>query len=628
MTSARRRPAQPRSPAHGSGVSAARATLAAGCALVLSVAVPAAFTVPASAEQRQITVTLVTGETVTIWVDVPPGTPLSEIEVPGVIDNTPVAPTPTVPEQTPTTPEQAPQTDADTGRRKTTDKRKSRRKPRRDTALDTQPLDEGVDAPRRPKRTPLRNPDGSPTRTNPGFFDALPGPSAATGVPNFVIRKFRVPIFLLPIYQAAGIQYGIRWEILAAINEIETDYGRNLNVSSAGALGWMQFIPSSWRAYGVDANKDGVKDPYNPVDAIFAAARYLNAAGYEQDVRRAIFAYNHADWYVDSVMLRARLIAGVPSRPRRLAHRPDRGPLPRRGPRAVRGRPGRGRGAAAGQARPERRQRDRVGRQPARDRDLLEAGRAGRGRERRRRQEGRPLGGPRPLPGAPGRVRQPLHLRAPRQGVRGLPRPDRRRRPTRNCQRRRCPRTAPPQLRPARLPPGASSRPVPPSAGPPLGALGRRCRSRSACSPIPACRPRARPAASSSSSTPRPGARAASRCSSNYFSRPFGLDAKDVRLRTLKAGRARDRRHDPRPRRPDGRGQGAHTSTSRSVPPAGAPRGSTRSRSSTAGSCSRRPRSTAPRAPTCSTARTAPTPSRSARSCCCRSRCSSAACSE
>jgi len=159
----------------------------------------------------------------------------------------------------------------------------------------------------------MRNADGSPTNTNPGLVDALPGPSLTTGVPNFVIRKFRVPIFLLPIYQAAGIEYGVRWEILAAINEIETDYGRNLNVSSAGALGWMQFIPSSWRAYGVDANKDGRKDPYNPVDAIFAAARYLKAAGYEKDVRTSIFAYNHADWYVDSVMLRARLIAGVPA---------------------------------------------------------------------------------------------------------------------------------------------------------------------------------------------------------------------------------------------------------------------------------------------------------------------------
>jgi Transglycosylase SLT domain len=132
-------------------------------------------------------------------------------------------------------------------------------------------------------------------------------------VPNFVIQKFRVPPFLLSIYQAAGIQYGVRWEVLAAINEIETDYGRNLAVSSAGALGWMQFMPSTWRRYGVDANKDGREDPYNPVDAIFAAARYLRAAGYEHDVRRAIFAYNHADWYVDSVLLRARLIAGVPA---------------------------------------------------------------------------------------------------------------------------------------------------------------------------------------------------------------------------------------------------------------------------------------------------------------------------
>src|SRR5690606_6771660 len=97
------------------------------------------------------------------------------------------------------------------------------------------------------------------------------------------------------------------------INEIETDYGRNLNVSSAGAVGWMQFLPSSWRRYGVDANGDGRKDPYNPVDAIFAAARYLRAAGAETDLRRAIFAYNHADWYVDSVLMRARLLGGLPS---------------------------------------------------------------------------------------------------------------------------------------------------------------------------------------------------------------------------------------------------------------------------------------------------------------------------
>jgi hypothetical protein len=159
---------------------------------------------------------------------------------------------------------------------------------------------------------PTHHSNGVPTPSNPTFFNALPGPAQINGVPNFVIDKFKVPIFLLPIYQAAGIQYGIRWEVLAGINEIETDYGRNLNVSSAGAVGWMQFMPATWKTYGVDANNDGKRDPYNPVDAIFAAARYLKAAGGDKNIRQAVFAYNHAGWYVDSVMLRARLIAGYP----------------------------------------------------------------------------------------------------------------------------------------------------------------------------------------------------------------------------------------------------------------------------------------------------------------------------
>ena len=143
--------------------------------------------------------------------------------------------------------------------------------------------------------------------------DLLPSPSPVTTVPNFVIQRFRIPIFLLPIYQAAGIEYGVRWEVLAAINEIETDYGRNLNVSSAGAQGWMQFMPATWEMYGTDANRDGERDPYNPVDAIFAAAKYLKAAGAETDLRRAIFAYNHADWYVADVLERAEAIAAMPT---------------------------------------------------------------------------------------------------------------------------------------------------------------------------------------------------------------------------------------------------------------------------------------------------------------------------
>ena len=101
--------------------------------------------------------------------------------------------------------------------------------------------------------------------------------------------------------------------MLASINKIETAFGTNLNVSTAGAVGWMQFMPSTWKAYGVDANGDGRKDPYNPVDAICAAARYLKAAGGDTDLRRAIFAYNHATWYVDEVMLYAQQYGKLPA---------------------------------------------------------------------------------------------------------------------------------------------------------------------------------------------------------------------------------------------------------------------------------------------------------------------------
>jgi Transglycosylase SLT domain/Peptidase family M23 len=153
---------------------------------------------------------------------------------------------------------------------------------------------------------------GVPTASNPSTTIAPFGP-APIGVPNFVIDSFEIPPFLLPIYQACGTEYGIPWEVLASINKIETAFGTNLNVSSAGAMGWMQFIPSSWEVYGLDANGDGRKDPYNPVDAICAAAHYLDAAGGSEDLYEAIFAYNHADWYVQEVLLYARAYGKLPA---------------------------------------------------------------------------------------------------------------------------------------------------------------------------------------------------------------------------------------------------------------------------------------------------------------------------
>jgi murein DD-endopeptidase MepM/ murein hydrolase activator NlpD len=307
----------------------------------LAIVAVIAFALPAAAEQRTFKVQLSDGSVITVTVQaacvpmdqVPglPGTPVEDLTPPGVCGNVPTPPptsTTPAPPPPPGNPggghdpgpsvnppgsgSGSPSTRPSSGHGHRQDHSRSPRPARPARPGDNpQSQDQGQGKKHHTKKSPRRS-DGVPTPANPTYFDALPGPGITSGVPNFVIDKFKVPIFLLPIYQAAGIQYGVRWEVLAAINEIETDYGRNLNVSSAGAVGWMQFMPATWKTWGVDANRDNKRDPYNPVDAIFAAARYLKAAGAEHNLRRAIFAYNHAGWYVDSVMLRARLIAGYP----------------------------------------------------------------------------------------------------------------------------------------------------------------------------------------------------------------------------------------------------------------------------------------------------------------------------
>jgi len=310
-----------------------------------------AFTVlPAAAGPQTVTYVL-DGQTISVVVDVPVGASAksvippraelksaepvggSEEEAPSDAAGDPAADDPAAgegaaPEATPTTTPPSPAEAEGTDRLGSIGESLESESPRRGKArrkVERRKSKREADSPRArrreastgggssPSSARVRAPGGAPTTSNPSFIEALPGPAGSSGVPNFVIRKFRVPPFLLPIYQAAGIQYGIRWEVLAAVNEIETDYGRNLNVSSAGAMGWMQFMPATWKMYGTDGNKDGEADPYNPVDAVFAAARYLKAAGGEDDIRKGLFAYNHADWYVDSVMMRAKLIAGVPA---------------------------------------------------------------------------------------------------------------------------------------------------------------------------------------------------------------------------------------------------------------------------------------------------------------------------
>ena len=149
-------------------------------------------------------------------------------------------------------------------------------------------------------------------RVVPDFVGALPSsavpnaPGQIAVPPAFTQRpavvQTRTAAQLNSLWHQAGSAYGVPWSVLAAINKVESNFGRNMGPSSAGAIGWMQFMPSTWLRWGVDANGDGIADPWNPEDAVYAAARYLAASGAGADVSRAVYSYNHAQWYVNEVM--------------------------------------------------------------------------------------------------------------------------------------------------------------------------------------------------------------------------------------------------------------------------------------------------------------------------------------
>jgi hypothetical protein len=115
-----------------------------------------------------------------------------------------------------------------------------------------------------------------------------------------------IPPSYLALYRAAATTCtGLPWTVLAAIGAVETGHGANTHVSSKGAMGPMQFLPSTFRAYAVDGNHDGVADIRDPADAVYTAARYLCFAGAGlggQSLYDAIWSYNHADWYVREVI--------------------------------------------------------------------------------------------------------------------------------------------------------------------------------------------------------------------------------------------------------------------------------------------------------------------------------------
>lgn len=127
-----------------------------------------------------------------------------------------------------------------------------------------------------------------------------------------------IPARYLSLYQQAARRYGLDWAILAGIGKVECDHGRDPDpsctregsVNSAGAGGPAQFLASTWSAYGMDGDGDGRRDRWDPADAILAMANYLHASGAPGDYRKAIFAYNHAGWYVTEVERWASLYRG------------------------------------------------------------------------------------------------------------------------------------------------------------------------------------------------------------------------------------------------------------------------------------------------------------------------------
>ena len=153
-----------------------------------------------------------------------------------------------------------------------------------------------------------------------GVLSGEQASAQAAGVPS-ELALADIPAQLLAVYRdAAEVTCGMPWAVLAAIGKVETDHGRSSlpgvhsGANFAGARGPMQFLAGTWAAYGADGDGDGVRDVYNGVDAIWGAASYLCAsgAGDPARLRAAIWAYNHAEWYVDKVLAEAAAYEAAP----------------------------------------------------------------------------------------------------------------------------------------------------------------------------------------------------------------------------------------------------------------------------------------------------------------------------
>jgi membrane-bound lytic murein transglycosylase B len=121
-------------------------------------------------------------------------------------------------------------------------------------------------------------------------------------LPSVTIRTGRAPpaSSLLGYYREAQRRFGVPWNVLASVNFVESKFGKLRNASAAGAQGPMQFMPATWRQYGLGGNV------HNAHDAILGAANYLRASGAPRSIRRALHAYNPSAAYVDAVLRYAR----------------------------------------------------------------------------------------------------------------------------------------------------------------------------------------------------------------------------------------------------------------------------------------------------------------------------------
>ena len=141
---------------------------------------------------------------------------------------------------------------------------------------------------------------------------ALPTGSGTAGLPaggsprraSLRNPSVSIPAGIKALYVRAAAQYRVPWALLAGVGMEETAHGRNKATSSAGALGLMQFVPGTWKIYGTDGDGDGRATITNDADSVMSAARYLAATGATRasGVREALFAYNHAIWYVNDVL--------------------------------------------------------------------------------------------------------------------------------------------------------------------------------------------------------------------------------------------------------------------------------------------------------------------------------------